>query len=92
MPSFVDYVLNRRVTDTPNGGFVADAKSDHRFREARISSSAELQSWLRSRRPAIHADVIAAAKGVWRQYVLAERRRLNHLSPEQRMLLVLAMT
>lgn len=68
--SFRTYVQSRRVTDTPAGDFVADAKADPTFPDP--PTWQELEGYLR-RRGAIR-DAIMAGRAVWRGYQAARRR------------------
>lgn len=62
--SFRDYMLGRRVTDTPAGDFVSDAKSDSRFPDAKTWR--EIESYLFSKQACWEA--VQAGKQVWRGY------------------------
>lgn len=62
--SFREYVLARRVTRTPTGDFVSDAKSDKDFPD--VKSWDELESYLFSK--AACSQAVAAGKEVWRGY------------------------
>lgn len=62
--SFREYVVGRRKTDTPEGDFVVDAKSDKAFPDARTWE--EVEKHLRMRRAA--PEAIEAGRNVWRQY------------------------
>jgi len=68
--SFKTYVQNRRLTDSPAGDFVADAKADPTFPDP--ATWEELEGYLR-RRGAIR-DAITAGRAVWRGYQAARRR------------------
>jgi hypothetical protein len=62
--SFREYVANRRVTDTPAGDFLADAKTDRGLPDAARWS--ELETHLRQRGASVEA--LAAARVVWNGY------------------------
>lgn len=68
--SFLEYVAKRRVTDTPAGDFVSDAKQDREMPNARTWP--ELRGYLWSR--GAHADAITAAQAVWRGYLASQKR------------------
>ena len=68
--SFKNYVAKRRVTDTPAGDFVSDAKRDGQMPDARTWP--ELDAYLRSR--GAHQEAINAARSVWRAYLAAQKR------------------
>jgi hypothetical protein len=62
--SFRDYLMGRRITDTPEGDFVGDAKRDPLFLDA--TTWDEVESHLRS--GSACPEAIKAARNVWRQY------------------------
>ena len=62
--TFKDYLNKRRVTSTPNGDFVVDAKRDPMFPD--VQSWSQLETYLISR--AASVDVVDAAKQVWKGY------------------------
>ena len=62
--SFLEYIKARRITDTPNGDFVSDAKRDKNLPD--VKSWEELRSYLRGKTR--HPEVFSAARSVWRQY------------------------
>ncbi len=68
--SFRQYVANRRVTRTPPGDFVGDARSDAGLPDA--TTWVELKAYLHTK-GAIPAAVVAA-KSVWRGYIASKRR------------------
>ena len=61
---FRTFIRARRVTDTPRGDFIADAKADRHFPDAR--SWAQLACYL-VHRHACHG-AINAARRVWNAY------------------------
>lgn len=63
-PSFREYVMGRRITDTPAGDFVSDAKSDKTFPDA--ASWKEIESYLRLKGAC--SDAVIAGKEVWKAY------------------------
>lgn len=69
--SFKEYVAKRRVTDTPAGDFVGDAKRDRELPDARTWP--ELATYLASR--GAHRDAVSAARSVWRGYCAAQKRQ-----------------
>jgi hypothetical protein len=71
--SFRDYIQSRRVTDTPAGDFVADAKQDGRLPDAQ--SWADLQSYMWGR--GASSSAVDAAKTVWQRYLAARRKALT---------------
>ena len=71
--TFKEYLAKRRVTDTPAGDFVSDARSDGSLPE--VTSWAELRSYVeRKAELSIREDVVAAAHEVWRGYQRSLRR------------------
>ena len=64
-PTFRQYVRERRVTDTPAGDFIADAKKDQSLPDVR--SWQELVTYLIGQRNA-HRDGLKAARTVWIAY------------------------
>jgi len=70
---FKTYLRHRRVTDTPAGDFVRDAREDPTFPD--VSSRDELLAYVDHRAPSnARRDVLAAARVVWRQYEGWKRR------------------
>jgi hypothetical protein len=71
--SFKQYVMSRRITDTPTGDFVADARRDPRLPD--VASWGELRRYLEWRTGSGSRDlVIAAARTVWDGYQRSLRR------------------
>ena len=68
--SFRAYIATRRITDTPAGDFVSDAKRDQGLPDA--ATWEELHSYLL--RNGASREAIAAGRTVWARY-LAKRRR-----------------
>lgn len=68
--SFTEYLKQRRVTDTPAGDFVRDAKADPRMPDAKSWDQLELYLITRGAIP----EAIAAAKTVWKGYISQMRR------------------
>lgn len=68
--SFKSYIAQRRITDTPAGDFVADARADRTFPDAKTWD--EVRSYLRQRGAC--GDAVKAAHSVWRQYERSEGR------------------
>jgi hypothetical protein len=68
--TFTEYVKARRVTNTPAGDFVADAKADRGMPD--VKSWEQLHTYLvmKSAIP----EAIAAGKAVWRGYQAKLRR------------------
>jgi hypothetical protein len=64
--TFKDYINKRRITDTPAGDFVKDARRDRSFPD-QVSSWDELRGYLYYR---CHGDkdVLDAAREVWQGY------------------------
>ncbi|SRR6266566_5132965 len=69
--SFRAYVQKRRITDTPAGDFVDDARYDKTLPDA--ATWEKLKSYLRCRNACPGA--IKAAKQVWRGYEASQRRQ-----------------
>ena len=67
--SFKTYIAQRRITDTPAGDFVADARSDRRLPDAQTWQ--ELETYLHSRLKGYM--VIAAARTVWTSFTAWKR-------------------
>lgn len=63
--TFKEYLMTRRITDTPNGDFVGDAKRDRQFPDAR--SWDQVESYLVNRGAPYAA--IEAGKSVWKAYL-----------------------
>lgn len=62
--TFKEYVIKRRVTDTPAGDFTIDARSDSGLPDAKTWK--ELKSYIASK--TLDQDVIDAARTVWQGY------------------------
>ena len=60
--SFRDYIAKRRITDTPAGDFVADAKRDPGLPDAETWD--ELEAHLLAGNAA--SEAVEAGRGVWR--------------------------
>lgn len=76
-PSFRDYILQRRKTDSPAGDFVDDARTDRRFPHAR--SWDEVCAHLRNLNACDEA--YGAGKQVWRGYIRwLDRKAMGSLS------------
>lgn len=67
--SFADYIRKRRVTDTPSGDFVLDARSDKASMQhfTKVQTWDEVESFVRLRTNYAY-KVLPAAKQVWRSY------------------------
>ena len=70
--TFREYLMARRVTDTPMGDFVADAKADRTFPDGDVTW-VQVELHLRGRRASEAA--IKAGKAVWGMYL--QRRHLQ---------------
>ena len=68
--TFSDYLATRRITDTPQGDFVKDARSDQAM--AHITSWTELRDHLDSLFWC-SSDAVKAARQVWRGYETKRR-------------------
>ena len=68
--SFKEYVVKRRVTNTPAGDFVADAKKAGGLEN--VNTLQELDTYLIMRGAC--GDAIIAGRSVWRGYCAAKRR------------------
>lgn len=62
--TFKEYVIKRRITDTPAGDFTKDARSDSDLPDAKTWE--ELKSYIESK--TLNQNVIGAARTVWRGY------------------------
>jgi hypothetical protein len=62
--TFAEYLKNRRITDTPAGDFVKDARDDHRMAEMKSWDQLETYLITQSAIP----EAVAAAKAVWKSY------------------------
>ena len=62
--TFRDYLMSRRVTDTPAGDFVGDAKSDKKFPDAQTWDEVETYLIMRG----ADAHVRGIGKEVWNAY------------------------
>lgn len=69
--TFKRYLSRRRITATPPGDFVDDARSDPTFPDA--ESWDEVRDYLMLRGAAPVA--VAAARSAWRSYLRSQRRR-----------------
>ena len=69
--SFKEYVAARRITDTPAGDFIKDAKRDGKLPDARTWP--ELDTYLRVQ--SAHGEAVKAARSVWQAYRAAQRRQ-----------------
>ena len=69
--SFREYIARARITDSPVGDFVADARRDSNLPDA--STWSEVETHLRTRRA--HTDAISAGRRVWRNYQASRRRK-----------------
>jgi hypothetical protein len=69
--SFKSYVATRRITDTPSGDFVADARRDHQLPDA--TTWEDLRAYLFHNGAC--REAIAAARVVWADYVAKLRRK-----------------
>ena len=67
MPTFTEFLHTRRITDTPRGDFIRDARGDRWWPNP--SSWLDLESYLRQS-PHGHAclDAIREAQRLWREY------------------------
>lgn len=63
--SFLEYIEIRRITDSPAGDFTNDAKRDRNLPDAQTWD--ELRRYLKWKTN--DAQVIAAARSVWAQFV-----------------------
>lgn len=68
---FKAYIAQRRVTDTPTGDFVADAKRDRSLPDAKTWE--ELENHLGWRATGV---VRACGRQVWRQYLAWRAKQL----------------
>lgn len=68
--SFREYVAQRRMTRTPSGDFVGDAKQDPGLPDAKTWT--ELETYLRTK--GAIPDAMAAAKAVWQGYLASQRQ------------------
>jgi YozE SAM-like fold len=68
--SFTEYLKSRRVTDTPAGDFIIDAKSDPTMPDA--TSWKQLEFYLTTK--GAIPDAVTAAKIVWKGYLAQVRR------------------
>lgn len=68
--SFKEYVAKRRVTNTPMGDFVGDAKGDAGLQDVRTWPDLETHLHLRG----ACAGATEAGRAVWRGYCAAQRR------------------
>jgi uncharacterized protein YozE (UPF0346 family) len=62
--TFKEYIMKKRVTDTPAGDFTKDARSDSYLPDAKTWE--ELKSYIQSKTR--NQNVIGAARIVWRGY------------------------
>ena len=69
--SFRAYVQKRRITDTPAGDFVGDARDDRTLPDPATWEELERYLLLRGACP----GAIKAAKQVWREYKASQRRQ-----------------
>ena len=69
--SFRAYVQKRRITDTPAGDFVGDARDDRTLPDPATWEELERYLLLRGACP----GAIKAAKQVWRGYEASQRRQ-----------------
>jgi len=69
--SFKEYVSKRRLTDTPAGDFVRDARADRALPDA--ESWEQLHTYLITK--GAIPEAIAAARVVWRSYRATARNR-----------------
>lgn len=74
--SFKNYVKTRRVTNTPAGDFIKDARSDSNLRD--FESYDDLKSYLETCNAI--KEVYPAARSVWRGYQNKIRKN-NNLKP-----------
>jgi hypothetical protein len=75
MPSFREFIHTRRVTDTPRGDFIADARCDPRFPDVQRWSELETYLWLQAE---ACPEAIREAKRLWKEF---ERQRPRHVEP-----------
>jgi len=68
---FRDFIRTCRVTDTPRGDFIADARADPRLPDAKRWS--ELETYLRLQADAC-PEAIRQAKRLWKEFERRERR------------------
>jgi hypothetical protein len=68
--TFLEYVRARRLTDSPAGDFVADARADSQMPDA--TTWDQLRTYLVTR--GAISDAIKAARAVWRGYQAKVRR------------------
>jgi hypothetical protein len=62
--TFHEYIQTRRITDTPRGDFIADAKGDSKLIEAKSWDQLWTHLYTRGACP----EAIKAARSVWRGY------------------------
>jgi hypothetical protein len=76
--TFTEYVMSRRVTDTPNGDFVADTQTlirAGRFEDPKTWRQLEFFMRFRAGVPGgVSERTIEAGKRVWRQYQAASKK------------------
>jgi hypothetical protein len=68
---FGEYILARKITETPAGDFIRDARDDPHFPRG-VRTWGELRSYLESERAC--DDAIRAAYAVWRAFRQRQRR------------------
>jgi len=76
MPTFNEYLLTRRIADTPSGDFAADAVADPNFPV--VTTWEDIVAYVSPRADGrIRRDVLRAARTVWAGYQRAQKGPQN---------------